>query len=130
MPDIIDANGGASKFSSVNAVYDITDMFRAANMEEQYFPAYLDGGRNAEGRLVGLPLFAGAEGLFYRTDYFEQAGLDPKKPPKTWVELVDAAKKLTDRSKGRSGFGIYSKSQTQRMFNFMKPAGPDGSAWC
>ncbi|HHW22833.1 MAG TPA: extracellular solute-binding protein [Clostridiaceae bacterium] len=33
--------------------------------------------------------------LFYRADLFEQAGLDPNKPPKTWDELIEYAKKLT-----------------------------------
>jgi len=32
--------------------------------------------------------------LFYRADLFEQAGLDPNKPPKTWDELIEYAQKL------------------------------------
>lgn len=32
--------------------------------------------------------------LFYRTDLYEAAGLDPTSPPKTWDELVDAGLKL------------------------------------
>lgn len=33
--------------------------------------------------------------LYYRTDLVKAAGLDPSKPPTTWNELVDWAKKLT-----------------------------------
>jgi multiple sugar transport system substrate-binding protein len=33
--------------------------------------------------------------LFYRTDLFAAAGLDPANPPKSWAELVDAARALT-----------------------------------
>jgi multiple sugar transport system substrate-binding protein len=33
--------------------------------------------------------------LFYRTDIFEEAGLDPARPPKTIPELDDYARKLT-----------------------------------
>lgn len=33
--------------------------------------------------------------LYYRTDLFKAAGLDPAKPPKTWDQFVDYAKKLT-----------------------------------
>ncbi len=40
--------------------------------------------------------------LYYRKDLFEKAGLDPNKAPATWAELLDAAKKLTD--KGVFGF--------------------------
>lgn len=40
--------------------------------------------------------------LYYRKDLFQEAGLDPEKPPATWAELLDAAKKLT--KKGVFGF--------------------------
>ncbi|HBK61455.1 MAG TPA: hypothetical protein DDZ84_11790 [Firmicutes bacterium] len=33
--------------------------------------------------------------LYYNKDMFKAAGLDPEKPPTTWGELVDYAKKLT-----------------------------------
>lgn len=33
--------------------------------------------------------------LYYRKDLFKAAGLDPEKPPVTWDELLDYAKKLT-----------------------------------
>ena len=39
--------------------------------------------------------------LVYRIDFFKEAGLDPKKPPVTWDELVDYAKKLTKRTGGK-----------------------------
>jgi multiple sugar transport system substrate-binding protein len=42
--------------------------------------------------------------LYYRKDYFEEAGLDPNNPPKSWNELLDAAAKLT--KSGRFGLGI------------------------
>ena len=39
--------------------------------------------------------------LVYRTDYFEEAGLDPKAPPTNWQELEEYALKLT--KKGANG---------------------------
>lgn len=39
--------------------------------------------------------------LYYRKDYFEEAGLDPSKPPVTWDELIEYGKKLA--TKGRYG---------------------------
>lgn len=39
--------------------------------------------------------------LYYRTDLVKAAGLDPTKPPKTWDELTNWARKLTtDKVKG------------------------------
>ena len=59
-------------------------------------------------RIFGLPV-GGAGGcyvmtLFYNKDIFKEAGFE--KAPDTWEELVEYGKKLTDRSKGRAGFGI------------------------
>ena len=38
--------------------------------------------------------------LFYNTEIFKAAGLDPNKPPKTWDEFLDYAKKLTRDTNG------------------------------
>lgn len=35
--------------------------------------------------------------LYYRKDLFQEAGLDPEKPPTSWAELLDDAKKLTKK---------------------------------
>lgn len=49
--------------------------------------------------------------LFYNTEMFKAAGLDPDKPPKTWDEFLDYAKKLTRDTDGDGnvdqwGFGV------------------------
>ncbi|MFY9427417.1 MAG: ABC transporter substrate-binding protein [Caldicoprobacterales bacterium] len=46
-------------------------------------------------QLLGLPYDGTARALFYNKDHFEEAGLDPEKPPLTIAELEDYAKKLT-----------------------------------
>ena len=38
--------------------------------------------------------------LFYNTQMFKDAGLDPNKPPKTWDEFLEYAKKLTRDTNG------------------------------
>ncbi len=38
--------------------------------------------------------------LFYNTNMFKEAGLDPNKPPKTWDEFLGYAKKLTRDTDG------------------------------
>ncbi|WP_417251214.1 sn-glycerol-3-phosphate ABC transporter substrate-binding protein UgpB [Castellaniella sp.] len=47
-----------------------------------------------EGKLVSMPFNSSTPVLYYNKDAFKKAGLDPDKPPKTWPELADAAKKL------------------------------------
>jgi multiple sugar transport system substrate-binding protein len=49
-----------------------------------------------KGRTYGIPLMEGSKpALFYNTRMFADAGLDPKKPPRTFDELMAAARKLT-----------------------------------
>lgn len=48
------------------------------------------------GEYFGVPWNWGAVGMFYNTSLFEQAGLDPANPPKTWTEFLDAVQTLKD----------------------------------
>lgn len=48
-----------------------------------------------EGNTFAIPMDTDDRVLYYNRDLFRQAGLDPDKPPQTWDELIDAAKKLT-----------------------------------
>ncbi len=63
--------------------------------EQLGMDGFAEGPINActvNGELYGLPVFAATCILYYRTDYFEQAGID--EPPKTWDELIVASEKL------------------------------------
>ncbi|MCC7451045.1 MAG: sugar ABC transporter substrate-binding protein [Anaerolineae bacterium] len=53
------------------------------------------------GELYGLPMIADTNILYWRTDLFEKAGLDPKKPPETYTQLRDYALKLTTDTNGK-----------------------------
>jgi len=63
---------------------------------EQFWPA-LRGNATDNGRVIGVPFHNSTPLLYYSIDSFKDAGLDPNKPPQTWAELVDYAKKLTKR---------------------------------
>lgn len=68
----------------------------------QFYPAVLEA-YTVEGRLVGLPWFAGGGMLYYRTDLLEKYGLAV---PQTWDELAAAAKTIQDgeRAAGNAAF--------------------------
>ncbi len=51
--------------------------------------------------LYGLPMIADTNLLYWRTDLFEQAGLDPTKPPETYDQFREYALKLTTDSNGK-----------------------------
>ncbi|HEV8676035.1 MAG TPA: extracellular solute-binding protein [Methylomirabilota bacterium] len=50
------------------------------------------------GRMWGYPQYGiDIYGLTWNKEHFKEAGLDPEKPPKTWAEFREYAKKLTKR---------------------------------
>lgn len=63
-----------------------------------------------DGKSYGIPWAAETRVLFYRTDILESVGY--KEAPKTWDELEDAAKKLSERGKDKYGITIDSKEQS------------------
>ncbi len=47
------------------------------------------------GKTWGIPFQRSTVVQYYNKELFKAAGLDPNKPPSTWVEMADMAKKLT-----------------------------------
>jgi multiple sugar transport system substrate-binding protein len=78
-----------------------------------------------EGKLYGLPFGQDTYALFYNTDLFTAAGLDPAKPPTTLDELWTYAEKLTkwndDGTLAVAGFipddPYKNTEQTSALFN-------------
>jgi sorbitol/mannitol transport system substrate-binding protein len=61
------------------------------------------------GKLYAAPFYGESSMTMYRTDLFKKAGLSmPEKP--TWDFVVDAAKKLTDKSAGVYGICLRGKA--------------------
>lgn len=55
--------------------------------------------------------------LMWRKDLFQEAGLDPDRPPQDWKELYEYAKKLSDPSQER--FGMHMSGGPQASWDFM-----------
>lgn len=61
---------------------------------ENYYPAAWNEALY-KGQVYAIPTGIDDRMLMYNRKLFREAGLDPNKPPKTWDELRDYAKKLT-----------------------------------
>jgi multiple sugar transport system substrate-binding protein len=81
-----------------------------------YVPAFLETSQ-VDGVQYGLPFASETTGLFYRTDRFEEAGLDPNNPPKTWDEFQAAAEALTNRDENKYGFAVFAPPD-EATYNF------------
>src|SRR6266851_3618081 len=61
------------------------------------------------GKLYAAPFYGESSMVMYRTDLFQKAGLTmPEKP--TWDFVIDAAKKLTDKTAGVYGICLRGKA--------------------
>jgi sorbitol/mannitol transport system substrate-binding protein len=66
-------------------------------------------GLSYEGKLYAAPFYGESSMIMYRKDLFAKAGLTmPEKP--TWEFIIDAAKKLTDKSAGVYGICLRGKA--------------------
>ncbi len=61
------------------------------------------------GRYYGLPYHGWIQGIWYRTDWFKKAGLDP---PTTWETILKAARAFYKPKKNRYGILIGTKAET------------------
>lgn len=89
-------------------VADMTEVVRSWEHFDDLNPNALRVFEDAEGRIYGVPSSGYALGLVYNRTLFEAAGLDPNDPPRTWDEVREYARQLTDRSRGVAGFAQLS----------------------
>ncbi|HVL39943.1 MAG TPA: extracellular solute-binding protein [Fimbriimonadaceae bacterium] len=85
-------------------------------------PIFLKVLRSRDGKIYAIPWFQVAQALYYRKDHFREAGLDPSRPPRTWDEFYEYARRLT--RDGRSGFA-FSRGPGYHWTNFLWQAGGD-----
>lgn len=60
------------------------------------------------GKYYGLPYHGWVQGIWYRADWFEKAGL---KPPDTWENILKAAKKFYKPKKNQYGILVGTKAE-------------------
>lgn len=71
--------------------------------------------------MYGLPFDGETTGLYYRTDLFEQAGIDA--PPTTWEEFEETAAALTDPAKKQYGFYLTAVEAAYYWYPWLWQAG-------
>ena len=130
-PDIIAVdNPEHAMFASHGAFLDLTDMIAKSSVikKENYFPGPLNS-VTWDKKLFGVPKATNTIALYYNVDMFKAKGLDPDKPPHTWDELVDAARKLNDPAKNVYGLAFSAKANEEGTFQFLPWAQMGGGGY-
>jgi sn-glycerol 3-phosphate transport system substrate-binding protein len=70
-----------------------------------YLPAITGYYSTSKGEMLSFPFNSSSTVMWYNKDSFKKAGLDPEKPPRTWPEVFEAAKKLKAAGHPNCGFG-------------------------
>ncbi|MBN9310900.1 MAG: extracellular solute-binding protein [Devosia sp.] len=87
---------------AMGALNDLTDKIAAWDRRSDFDDVRF-ASISKDGKVYGVPAFTFVDWMYYRKDWFDEAGLAP---PTTYAEFRDAAIKLTDPAKGRFGFGM------------------------
>jgi multiple sugar transport system substrate-binding protein len=105
-------------FVQQGALVSMDDYIAKSNLidVDDYVSAFLEPTQTG-GVQYGLPITSETTGLFYRTDRFQEAGLDPNKPPTTWAEFEEYAAKLTNTEEGKYGFAVFAPND-EAAYNF------------
>jgi sn-glycerol 3-phosphate transport system substrate-binding protein len=97
-PDIVQVFevGTANMMAAKGAVYPIYQVMADAN--EPFDPKAFIGPvygyySTTDGKLLSMPFNSSTPVLYWNKDLLTKAGLDPNKPPATWPELGEMAKK-------------------------------------
>ena len=82
---------------SMDAILDYESLCTTKD-DREWLSGFYDGfmkNSRTGGKTYGIPWQRSTIILYYNKDAFREAGLDPNKPPSTWAELEEYAKKLT-----------------------------------
>jgi multiple sugar transport system substrate-binding protein len=93
----------APQFEDADQLVDVTDQIGSIPELATASPGHLTVA-TYEGRLYGVPLYADVSALFYNKTLFEQAGLDPEKPPTSLAEIREYADAITALGDGITGY--------------------------
>ncbi len=87
---------------AMNAIIPLDDYVKKAEggkYWDDFFPAFRENSQY-RGKIWWIPFQRSTPVFYWNKELFKKAGLDPERPPQTWTELKDAAKKLTVREGG------------------------------
>jgi len=99
------------EFGEAGILTDLSDRVKKSSVSGDLVDSLVTAG-TVDGKLYGMPWYAGVRSILYRTDVFDELGL---KPPTTWDELATVATKIKEAKPdlvampvaGNNEYGVY-----------------------
>nr|WP_249316778.1 extracellular solute-binding protein [Bacillus sp. FJAT-50079] len=118
-PDIINIYyGWIPNFVKLGYIQPIPEDFMSTQEIEDYYVPMIQSSK-IDDKYYTLPIAVRSLALFWNKELFEEAGLDPEQPPKTWDEFMDYAIKTTKRDSDdryeQAGFAWNISAQGQHV---------------
>jgi sn-glycerol 3-phosphate transport system substrate-binding protein len=91
--------GTATMMNARGAIRPVAQLMKESGEAwdpKAYIPAVAGYYTSAKGDMLSFPFNSSTTVFFYNKDAFRKAGLDPNRPPRTWPELFDDARKLKE----------------------------------
>ncbi len=108
--------GTATMMAARDAIKPVHDLVRETGVPidpNSYLPAVRGYYSLPDGRMMAMPFNSSTAIMFYNKDAFKKAELDPNKPPQTWPELIQAARKIRAANAAPCGFTTAWPTWTQ-----------------
>ena len=108
--------GTATMMAAKGAVKPVYELMKEAGVPfdpKVYVPAVRGYYSTSDGRMLSMPFNSSTPITWYNKDAFKKAGLDPEKPPRTWEETREAAKKIRAANAAACGFTMAWPTWTQ-----------------
>jgi len=100
LPSLVSVGYGYDRYVLNSGKACSYDNYLSKSFFDDFFDAALDV-TTFDGKVYGIPFALSVPVVFYHSDLFEAAGLDPNDPPKTWSEFVEVSKTINKK------LGIY-----------------------
>ncbi len=79
---------------AIKPVHELTSESRSPFDASTYLGPVAGYYASADGKMLSMPFNSSTPILFYNKDAFRKAGLDPERPPETWPQVEEYARRL------------------------------------
>lgn len=120
-PDIFMVNTTDTQFyAKSGAMLDLTDRVAASDIIDfdAIFPGY-QAAVTYDGRIWQIPRGANTLMIYYNESMLRDAGIDPADEPRSWAQLSDYAKRLTDPEERVFGIAFSAKNNQEGPWQWL-----------